>query len=168
MSAFFDTWGMQMSEKGVFPVLTTKTGWIHPMIPKVVKDEEGAGLQNIILEGSHLHYKLHCSEWVTSFSSSFWVKSAPFFIAKQRQEQQTPVLLHLLLEEYWKKCNLAAIVWSLQLFAASMVVLVEIGALPVFLKAQYLGDVILKWEEHCLSPPTLRSKLRFLISKCDI
>lgn len=32
------------------------------MIPKVVKDEEGAGLQNIILEGSHLHYKLHCSE----------------------------------------------------------------------------------------------------------
>lgn len=62
VSAFFDTWGMQMSEKGVFPVLTTKTGWIHPMIPKVVKDEEGAGLQNIILEGSHLHYKLHCSE----------------------------------------------------------------------------------------------------------
>lgn len=47
-----------------------------------------------------------------------------------------------------------------------MLVLVEIRALPVFFKAEYLEKVILKWEEHQLSPPT--SNLWLLIQKCFV
>lgn len=56
------------------------------------------------------------------------------------------------MEKYPEKRSLAAIVWSLGLFPASMLVLVEIVTPPVLLKAESLGEVVLKQEQDHLPP----------------